>query len=77
MAKRKTDTSLESKMRATGPRRAPREDACEQAPQLLQIFDARTFSAAMAARLTGLHPKRVGRWLQGYRYEYEVSTGHV
>jgi DNA-binding transcriptional MerR regulator/uncharacterized protein (DUF433 family) len=42
---------------------------------LLQVLDAKTYSIAAVARLTGLHPRRVGRWLQGYRYQYEVSAG--
>jgi len=44
----------------------------EVEPELWKVLDAKTYSIAEASRLTGLHAKRVSRWLQGYSYVYEV-----
>jgi uncharacterized protein (DUF433 family)/DNA-binding transcriptional MerR regulator len=41
-------------------------------PELRRVLDAKTYCLAEASRLTGLHAKRVSRWLQGYSYVYEV-----
>ncbi len=75
MAKRKTHASLQS--RRDGPFLHELQPVNPRlgSPQLLQVLDARTYSLAMAARLTGLHPKRVARWLEGYEYAYKVSAG--
>jgi DNA-binding transcriptional MerR regulator/uncharacterized protein (DUF433 family) len=45
----------------------------EMESRLLKILDAKTYSIAEASRLTGLHVRRVSRWLQGYSYVYEVN----
>jgi uncharacterized protein (DUF433 family) len=36
----------------------------------IELMDQSMYSAAMAGRLTGLHPTRVRRWIQGYHYKY-------
>ena len=42
---------------------------------LWNVLDAKTYSIAEAARLSGLHPRRTARWLMGYTYEYPVQEG--
>lgn len=41
------------------------------------VLDAKTYSIAEVSRLTGLHAKRVARWLQGYSYSYKVQSEGV
>lgn len=40
-----------------------------------RILEAPSYSQAETARLTGLTPSRIHRWLQGYEYTYEVKHG--
>lgn len=42
----------------------------------VNILDEPTYSPILAARLVGLSPERVRRWLRGYEYRYEVGAGH-
>ncbi len=77
MVRRRIENDLRPSKTAGLPDRSRPGDLQQGDPELLQVLDARTYSIAAVARLAGLHPKRVGRWLQGYRYEYEVSAGPV
>ena len=49
----------------------------ENEHKLWDVLDAKTYSLAEVARLSGLHPRRASRWLQGYTYEYEVQPGYT
>ena len=39
-----------------------------------EAFDTPMYASAMAARLVGLDPGRVRRWLRGYEYVYAPKT---
>lgn len=47
----------------------------------MYVWDIPRYTAAEAARLTGLRPERVRRWLQGYSYRYtsphDLQATHV
>ena len=43
--------------------------------EMYMLLDAPTYSITEAGRLTGLSRFRVSRWLQGYKFKYEVAGG--
>jgi len=43
--------------------------------EMYTLLDSPIYSLADAARLTGLSRYRVSRWLQGYKFTYEVAGG--
>jgi DNA-binding transcriptional MerR regulator/uncharacterized protein (DUF433 family) len=42
-----------------------------------ELLDRPRYTQAETARLVGMSPSRIRRWLQGYEYEYEIEHGSV